>query len=60
MKIPSRLALALGTLIAGGAALTEEINLSHPVHKAVFLVAGVVLFLLNPQAGAATTPPEAI
>jgi hypothetical protein len=57
MKLPSRIQIALGTLIAGGVGLTTTLPLSNPVHKLILLVAGVVLFLLNPEA---TSPEEAL
>jgi uncharacterized membrane protein YccC len=55
MLLPSRVQTALGTLIAGGAGLTLNLQLSSPIHKLILLVAGVVLFVLNPQAAS----PEA-
>lgn len=55
MKLPARLTLALGTLIAGGAAITRELHLATPVQKLILLVAGVVLFLLRPPG---TPSPE--
>lgn len=59
MLLPSRVQTALGTLIAGGAGLTLNLNLSNPVHKLILLVAGVILFLLNPQASSPATALEA-
>jgi hypothetical protein len=50
LKLPSKVTVGLGVLIAGGAGLTEELHLSHPIHKLILLAAGVVLFLLNPTA----------
>lgn len=50
LKLPTRVQLAIGTLIAGGVALTQELDLSQPVHKLILLVAGVALLLLNPSA----------
>lgn len=62
VQLPSRLALALGTLVTGAMAITGEVSLSHPLHQAVVLVGAVLLFLIHPQeAGvlpaAAPAPP---
>lgn len=53
MSIP-RIQLAIGSLIVGGVTLSSELGLGSTLHKVVLLVAGVILFLLNPQ----TTSPE--
>lgn len=60
MQLPSKIAVGAGALIAGGATISQELDLSQPVHKAILLVAGVALFLLNPQAStvAAITRPD--
>lgn len=49
MKLPSRLALALGTLFTGALAISQEVTLTHPVHVAIALVIGVLLFLVHPE-----------
>lgn len=56
MHIPTRIQQALGALIVGGVPLTGELGLSSPLYKLVLLVAGVTLFLLQPQD---RTPAEA-
>jgi hypothetical protein len=54
LKLPPRVTIALGTLIAGGAALSLELSLSPPVHKVVLLVAGAILFVVDPTAKSPT------
>lgn len=49
MKLPSRLSLALGMLITGALAISQEVTLDHPVKMAIALAAGVLLFLLHPE-----------
>jgi hypothetical protein len=50
MKLPSRLAIALGTLLAGIVALTQELDLSHPIHQAIVLAgAFIAAILINPN-----------
>lgn len=51
MKLPSRLGLALGTLVTGLIGLSAEVAMSHPLHVACVLVGGFVLFLINPLEG---------
>lgn len=58
MKLPSRLSLALGTLVTGLIALSLEVQMSHPLHVASGLVGAVVLFLIHPgEAGVAAPAP---
>lgn len=56
MKLPSRLSLALGTLVTGLVALSLEVQMSHPLHVASGLVGAFVLFLIHPEDGAASAP----
>lgn len=59
MKLPSRLSIALGTLITGGLAISQEVKLDHPVRMAIALACGVLLFLLHPEErGVVPTRPE--
>jgi hypothetical protein len=63
MKFPSRLGLALGTLVTGLVGLSLEVQMSHPLHVISVLVGGFVLFLIHPQeggviAGAPIAPPQ--
>lgn len=64
MKLPSRLALALGALLAGIVTLTGELKLSHPVHQAIILAgAFIAAVLINPSTSTSTSgleqlPPE--
>jgi hypothetical protein len=49
MKLPSRLALALGTLISGLVAVALEAPLPHPALVAIVLVGNFALFLIHPE-----------
>jgi hypothetical protein len=57
MKLPSRLSTVLGTLILGGEAIAGEVTMSHPLHQAVILAGGALLFLLHPTEGGVITTP---
>lgn len=59
MKLPSRLGLALGTLVTGLVGLSLEVEMSHPLHVACGLVGGFVLFMISPVEGAIATPATA-
>jgi hypothetical protein len=58
VKLPSRLSIALGTLVAGLVALSLEVSMSHPLHVVCGLVGAFVLFLIHP-AEAGTIAPAA-
>jgi hypothetical protein len=60
MKLPSRLAIALGTLLTGGLAISQEVTLTHPVHVAIALVLGVLLFLVHPEEAGVVKPESAV
>jgi hypothetical protein len=55
----NRLHVALGTLLIGGVAISNELDLTTTWHKVVLLVAGVVLFLLDPEDQSPTLPETA-
>lgn len=56
MKLPSRLAIAMGTLVAGLVALSLEVQISHPLHVVCGLVGAFVLFLIHPEEGGVVAP----
>jgi hypothetical protein len=59
MKLPSRLALALGALLAGVITLTQELNLSHPIHQAIVLAgAFIAAVLINPTTSTTASTPD--
>lgn len=49
MKLPTRLAVALGTLVAGLVALSGEVAIPHSLHQAIVIVGAFALFLVHPQ-----------
>jgi hypothetical protein len=59
MKLPSRLSLAFGTLVAGLVALSLEVQMSHPLHVVCGLLGAFVLFLIHPEEGGVITASAA-
>lgn len=58
MKLPSRLSIALGTLVSGLIYLSLEVQMSHPLHVVCGLLGAFVLFLIHPgEAGVQAVPP---
>jgi hypothetical protein len=51
VRLPSRLSVALGTLVAGLIALSFEVQMSHPLHVVSGLVGAFVLFMIHPAEG---------
>lgn len=51
MKLPSRLSIALGTLVTGLIALSLEVQMSHTLHVVCGLVGAFVLFMIHPDEG---------
>jgi hypothetical protein len=60
VKLPSRLGLALGTLVTGLVGLSLEVSMSHPLHVASGLVGAFVLFMISPIEGTIATPAAAL
>ena len=64
MKLPTRLSIALGTLLTGVGALTLEVQMSPVAHRLSLLALAFVLYLVHPgeggilpSANATATPP---